>query len=294
MSQRPCQETFTLMDLVSVHALSQRLSPIGKILRSLPEWLLKEADRWAELDDAYRKRINEHRRYPVPDPWQHLLDAPAVSPNTKEVFRAAQSWLPGLKRLLHIATGYASLNTDWLEEALRAQASGDSRRRDRAWLKLVKKFARSKAIQQDPELPAEAIPWIKQSQAQIRHRPRDQRGKAEGFDPIVEIPEIKKRYPIEFTLVVCWLCFPKGNWPGLMFWSNKAITKFVFARKGQGSLGCDYIKKIRQRLGLIPVSAKSPIVWDISIKRSRTGWLEITGQKRNGDAIFQGTAEIRL
>jgi hypothetical protein len=60
-----------------------------------------------------------------PDPWQFLLDAPALSQKNMGLLRAAQSWLAGLRVLCRLSTGVATLSTDWLTKAEDAKASGD-------------------------------------------------------------------------------------------------------------------------------------------------------------------------
>lgn len=71
------------------------------------------------------------------------------------------------------------------------------------------------------------------------------------------------------------------------------MTKWLFARMGKDqtsyeSLGRERVKKARQRLGLIPVSDKSPIVWDVEIQRLINGGLKVIGYDRKRTLVFSG------
>ena len=83
----------------SLLELSKDRGLIGQVLQSCPEWMIREADKWAQQTQDYRERHEDPKRLPLPDPWQVLLDAPAVSPFDRSVFRAAQSQLPALLHL---------------------------------------------------------------------------------------------------------------------------------------------------------------------------------------------------
>src|SRR5437867_1832016 len=90
---------------------------IGQTLRPYQE-LLRAADKWAEQNVYSAEKHKDLNRLPLPDPWQFILDAPAVSTKSKEVFRAAQSQLGAVRHLIHIAEGIATLNTDWYQESV--------------------------------------------------------------------------------------------------------------------------------------------------------------------------------
>jgi len=286
-------------DRASVAVLAHNESLIGQCLRSLPEWLLCKADQWAQLKAAHQaKKATPYPTdyLPMADPWQFLLDVPAIAPETKRVFRAAQSWLFGARKLFRLGTGFATGNTDWYQEVAEAKAKGDKRREDRAQLHIAKKFVLSPLIQQDvaaqnnPALSKEVQGLLKERQAQINHREDWQRGQA--FNPILRMIEIRRLFPLEFFLVQHWLCFPESPWPGLMFWSNNAITKFWLKRRGidparRGNLGRDSIQKTRQRLGLVPVSQKHPNISDIRMNALGNGAFMVIFLARNGATISE-------
>ena len=295
--------TFALIDRASVTALARNPSPIGMLLRSVPDWMLHAADKWAGQDFDRQRQIEIPYRedyLPLPDPWQYLRDAPFIAAETKRVCRAAQSWLNGLRVLCRLATGFATLNTDWYQEVARAKAAGDNPRQESALAKLSEKFVLSQLIQQevaaqdDPGVRDEAALLLKKRQAQIAHRPKAQRSKAEASRPILQAAEIERQFCLEYHLVSSWICFPSGPWPGLMFWGNKALTKWTLARlhrdpnRFPDREGRDYLKKVRQRLELIPVSEKSPVVWDVEISPIANAGLEIAGWGRNRELVFRG------
>lgn len=116
------------MPLPSLIELSRDAGPIGQVLSGLEDWMLRAADRFGEQTwEAERKR-NNPKRLPFPDPWQYLLDAPAVSEDAKHVLRAAQSQLYGFRRLARVAVRVATYNTDWYAEAAASQAADNEQR----------------------------------------------------------------------------------------------------------------------------------------------------------------------
>ncbi len=296
------QHTFSFSDLSTVVEVARGESPIGAFLRQLPDsqWLLPAADRWAAQEADYQEKHNIPNRLPLPDPWQYLLDAPVVSPGAKAVCRSAQSWIWGLRRLCRLATGVATLKTDWLEDAEKAKANGNLQQSYRAMTKIADKLSPSPVFQKDTQEHAaesrivQQMQWyVQQRRAKIVHRPYAQRAKADSFNPKFRLTEIERDFPLEFLLVESWMCFPNGGWPGLMWWGNKAVTKWVLTRLHRNpnqfyNDGRGYIKKIRQRLGLLPVSDKSPWVWDVTVKSLTDGGFEITGWGRNGNQVFNG------
>ena len=234
----------------------------------------------------------------MPDPWQYLLDAPAISADAKKVFRAAQSSIAGLYKLSHMAEGCGTLSTDWFEENRQARIQGDTRRQKFFAEKIAGKIGLSKRIEQeiaakrDPILAEQLSGYRKTRQAQLAHRCRWQR-KSE-YEPLLKLLEIEKAYPLEYHLVESWPCFANGPLPGLMYWSNQAITKWTFTLLGTNrlkryaNLGRDTVKKTRQRLELVPVSDTSPIVWDVDCSLSTDGCIDIKGWNRKREIVFEG------
>ena len=84
-----------------------------------------------------------------------------------------------------------------------------------------------------------------------------------------------------------------------MFWSNTAMTKWLFARMGRDpskhhDLGRAHVQKTRQRLGLIPVNGKRPVIEDIRITPSSNGaGLRVMGYGRNRTFVFEGEMQRR-
>jgi hypothetical protein len=230
--------------------------------------------------------------FPIPDPWRILIDEPCVNPFQKQVFRAAQSFLVALKRLCRIAEGFATLNTDQLAELADAQEQGQTRRHKAISRKLAEKFVLSKFIRDETQAKGN-LPEIAEANAlhtarkkQLAHRSQSQR-KAVDFNPMLAMRQIEKALALETFLVESWLCFPSGAMPGLMFWRNEAITQFWQFHTGQTQFTPDTAKKTRQRLGLLPVSHKSPFVWDVEF-RKLNGVIAIAGFNRIGQTVFTG------
>lgn len=304
--QRPSElrqeKTFGYLDRASVASLAHHNSPIGRALSLLPDWMLREADRSAQWQYDYQA---EHKKpflsdyLPLPDPYSYLLSAPAVSPKLKRVLRAAQSWLFGLRHLLRMAEGFATLTSDLYQAVADARAREDSHREARALTKLQRKFILSPLVraevraQHDPKLSAEVAVLLKRRQAQISHRAHSQRDKGQPLDPILLAGALEKRFPIESYLVEAWPCFPNGPWPGLMYWHNDAITKYLaalglFNVRRYRELGREHIKKVRQRLGLLPANDRWPLVWDVTITRVSLTDFSVTCHARNRDKLFKG------
>ena len=287
----------TFPETASVMVLARDTSWIGQALRTIPEALLREADRWAEWNAAYQAK-NDLPRLPSPDPWQFLLDAPVVHQRLKEVCRAAQSQLFALGRVCGMAVGRANLHTDWFQEARKAKARGDQPAYDRAISKVADAYVRFDFVwadlraQRDPALLAQAARHQNNLRAKLVKRGR--RAEAESLKPKPEWDKIRKAFPVECYLFEHWVNFSGTDLPGLMFWSNKAVTNLLRVRvshawQSHKNLGSDHVKKTRQRLGLIPVSETSPVVSDVRARTLTNGGWELIGLKRNGKITFEGT-----
>jgi len=87
---------------------------IGQELRRCENWFLEAADKDAEWRAGYQEKHQDPNRLPFPDPWQFLLDAPAVPPNLKKVFRAAQSQLRNKPGRVHLDTNLNSYERHFL------------------------------------------------------------------------------------------------------------------------------------------------------------------------------------
>ncbi len=271
---------------------------IGQILRTNPdyEWMLPVADKRAEQNTADQKKKQDPNRLPTPDPWQILLDAPAVSDKDKKVFRAAQSQLPALRHLIHIVEGIATLNTDWHQESIKARAQGHMRKHKHANRKVTDAHVLNQRVQEhisrqnNPELLKQMERLLKRRRAQFVHR-----GKKNELERQKRWPswnEFSKHHRLEVALVEWWVRCGVNSVPGLMFWRNEAITDFLRLRFGLSStaLPPSEVKKIRQRLGLISASKNNHFVWRIYCKNDPEGNRKIYGYKRNNGPAF--SAEI--
>jgi hypothetical protein len=258
---------------------------IGQVLRPYQD-ILRAADKWAEQNADHQNQHNTPGRLPLPDPWKFLIDAPVVSHKAKAVFRAAQSQIPALSHLFHIAQGFASLNTDWYQESLNASdEKGFNHASSKiAHAQIFKETVQMAVRQQnDPKL-LEQMEYLKKSRRDhlVRH------GRKAEIQQLSQRPSWehfgqKNRLPV--LLADWWVRCGVDGTPGLMFWRNEALTEILQARLGQGNLNPQTVKKVRQQLRLIPASVKHHFVWECSVKynnQCRT----IEGYLRNGKRSF--------
>jgi hypothetical protein len=265
---------------------------IGSALKNYPEWLFRAADKWAEQNADYQKKHQDPNRLPLPDPWQFLLDAPAVLKTDKAVFRAAQSQLVALRHLIHIAEDIATLNTDWYQESIRARIRGDEAGYNHAIGKIADGHVIHARVQEDvrkqndPELLRQ-MEWLwKKRRTQLVHRGKGKQVSQPKKWPSWE--EFRNQHRLPAVLVEWWVRCGADGAPGLMFWRNEALTKFLKVHLDQSNLDSRVIKKIRQQLGLVPVGSREHFVWDVSIKTNSEGKREIKGHLRNGKQCFSG------
>jgi hypothetical protein len=264
---------------------------IGQVLGHYPEEILRAADKWADQDADYAERHEDPNRLPFPDPWQFLIDAPAVSKRDRAVFRAAQSQLAALRHLIHIAEGIATLNTDWYQESIKARAKGNQAGYNHAVRKVADGHVIHARVQEDvrkqnnPEMLKQMeLLWSKR-RAQLVHRGKGAEVKQPKPWPTWDEFRIQNRLPV--SLVEWWVRGPNDA-PGLMFFRNEALTEFLKFYLDQQNLTVAAVKKARQKLSLIPVGEKKHFVWDYSIKpNGNYCWISV-GYQRNGENAFWG------
>jgi len=265
---------------------------IGHVLRRYPEEILRAADKWAQQNADYAEKHQDPKRLPAPDPWQFLLEAPVVPVIDKSVFRAAQSQIGALRHLIHIAEGIATLNCDWHQESIKAHAKGDKAVYDHAIRKVADAHVIHARVQEDVRKENDAellkqMEWLwNKRRAQLVHR-----GKGEEVRRLKQWPswsEFSQQNKLPVALVDWWIRCGADGAPGLMFWRNEALTKFLMVHLNQSNLDSRAVKKIRQQLGLIPVGDKKHFVWEVSFEPNSTGNLQIKGFWRSGKESFCG------
>lgn len=276
----------------SLVELSRDTGLIGNILENYPQEFLRAADKWAEQNADYQTKKEDPNRLPLPDPWQFFIDAPAVPERDKSVFRAAQSQLPALRHLIHIVRGIATLNTDWYQEYVVAQASGNKTKRNHASSKIADAYVLNERIQEDmrkqndPEILKQMERLLKKRRAQLIHH--GDRAKIEQLKRLPSWNEFRKQNKLPVILVEWWVRSGVNGAPGLMFFRNEALMKFLTIHLDQSNLDPQAVKKTRQQLGLIPVGDKKHFVWDFSIIADKDGNHKIEGYRRNGKPCFSG------
>lgn len=282
-----------LTETVSVVALAHRPGLIGQILRTLRGWMLAAADRWAEQTLAYEQKRDIPNRLSLPNPWSFLRSSPAVPSNVKAVCRAAESQLWAWRRISRMRMGFATLHEDLHERAMRAKAQGNEREYARA----IGQFANRVVIYapaqhvvrtstEDPEILRQMENNLKKRRAQLVHRGQGTDARQpRPWPPWVEFASSNK---LPVALVAWWVSFPEGlvlrppsggkpglllqpGTPGLMFFRNEALTKFLKFATDNANLTPATVKKARQRLKLVPVGDHTHLVWDVSIIRRADG-----------------------
>jgi hypothetical protein len=299
-------ENSELAAMYSVVALAQDEGYIGQALREVPAWILREADRWAEWNADYETKHEKPDRLGLPDPWQFLLKSPAVRSCVKEVCRAAQSTLWAWHRVGRMRMGFATLNTDFHEAAMKAKAEGNEAEYNR----LITKFADMavlyarvqadvRANAKNPEIVRQMERCLKKRQAQLIHR--GERKNARQSKQWQTWADFARRNRLVAVLVSWWIKLPKEivvkvpdfkipgksglmlesqRIPGLMFFRNDALTEFLKFALQNKALTPAAVKKTRQQLGLIPVGKKNHPIWYVSFKQRRDGDLEMNQQPR--------------
>ena len=285
VNQSPQHYCFNLVEL------AKDKGTIGQELRRCPNWFLQAADKDAAWKTDYQRKHQDPNRLPFPDPWQFLLDAPAVSPNLKTVFRAAQSQLKALLRLSRIAHGEATLNTDWLTKMEKA-------RNTREFMHAANKVAAARAkydlfntLIQSRDVDPQFRQWGQQ-RIEKSQKERRKRGKGKNFKPLPRGSEVRNEHKLMCALIDWWVRGPNDA-PGLMFFRNEALTEFLMIYLHNKNLSPSAVKKDRQRLGLIPASNKNHFVWNYSIKATDRENLKSIGRQRNGKNAFSGCLQAK-
>ena len=277
MKPAPNEPSQTSMDLRAANPdlfpspleLSRDKGPIGKLLRRIPERILKEAGRW-------------------PDPWGFLRGVPGVSSTDSTVFESAASANNGWLRLTHMAKGTATLNTDWDAELRQAVANGNQAMLEHATRKCFAAMWRYELFRADVPSEDERIQdEFRQRGVEARRQlvKRGRRAEAERGIPLPGNAELRQ-FRLEFMLVEWWVRCGESGVPGLMFWGNAAITEALRNLLNRPQLTPAAVKRARRNLGLVPASEKTPFVWRVNVWRRNEREWKILGKQRNGSEAF--------
>jgi hypothetical protein len=269
---------------------------IGDILRKhVDDWIWRAADKSAEQDTDYQRKHDDPNRLPLPNPWHFLLGLRDVPESVRAVFRAAQSQLVAIRHLGRMRMGIAKLATDWRREQIRALATGDTLRANHAAKNIANGLWQFEPVvnmlqsdmKESLELLNSARVWRKRRRAQLVHRGEWEGSRTKQWPSYSGFRDQNK---LPTLLVEWWVRQGVNGAPGLMFWRNEAMAQFfqLGFRQTQSHLPPAEVKKVRQRLGLIPVSKDDHFVWSIRIDEDAEGSRTITGLQRNGDLAFSG------
>jgi hypothetical protein len=189
--------------------------------------------------------------------------------------------------------GFATLNDDPHERAIKAKLMGDEAGYARGMARFVSLSVLYAPVQADVRAHASNAEVIRQMELYLKERwkqliHRGQGSSARRPPPWPTWREFASAHKLAYVLVSWWVCVPptavlkapgvgKGclvlqpGTPGLMFFRNEALTKFLQFALGQENLTPAEVKKVRQRLKLIPVGDRRHLVWDVSVKRRNDG-----------------------
>ena len=280
----------------SIIELAHDRGLIGDVLRKCPEWIWRAADKSAEQDADYLVRHNDPDRLPLPDPWRFLLGLRDVSEWDQFVFRAAQSQLVAFRHLGRMRMGIASLDTDWQQEAIHPRTTGNAVQANHASNKVANGLWQFEKVlealhdhtKDRPKLLDNARRWQEQRRRQLVHH-----GEWDDSQTTKRWPsysEFRDQNKVPVLLCEWWVRQGVNGTPGFMFWRNEATTDFLQLWSGlpPTALPPADIMKIRQRLGLVPVSKDNHFVWNIRVNSNADGTRTIEGIQRNGAFAFSG------
>ena len=246
-----------------VQTLDQDKGFIGQILRRLDSWILVEADRWD-------------------DPWKFLLGVRGVSKSDRDVFAAAQSQRIAAVRVVDLLASWGTVRGNPREAVIRAMAGGNKNKISKATAKFVRAMWKTQSqdirINLDKTEPssrgradAERLLEVETKQLVRRH------GSAWRDATTSEITNNDVIYnKLAVLLVRWWMRCGSGGSPGLMFFSNKALTELFSILLNDDKLEMNRVEQTRYRLGLKPSSNKTPLI---------TG---VIANDTEGKIIFQG------
>jgi hypothetical protein len=306
MTAQRSSEKSELAEMSSVVALARDEGYIGQVLREFPDWILREADRSAAWNLDCDEKHGKPNRLPLPDPWQFLLEVRKVRSCVKDVCRAAQSQLWAWRRIGRMRMGFATLHTDYYEAAIKAKAEGNEAEYNRLIAKFADKAVLYAPVQEDmrlnaknPEIVRQMERSLERRQAQLVHR--GEKENARQSKQWQTWPEFAMANKLAAALVSWWVKLPEEiivelpdssiqgksglklmskSIPGLMFFRNDALTTFLSFALNQTNLTPQTVKKVRQRLRLIPAGKKNHPIWYVSFKQRSDGDWEMNQQPR--------------
>lgn len=268
---------------------------IGQILRYY-DFALHAADKWAEENAENQEKQRDNHRLPFPDTWQYLIEAPVTSPVHTKVFRAAQSQLPALRHLSHMLQGFASLNKDWYQTGLMARKTGNKLLYNKAMGKVAAAIVLYEPVWQDVvrhgnvTVSLDAKRRLELRRKQLIHRGLGNQAREPRKFPTWT--EFRKAHRLPTALAFYWVRIGDTGLPGLMFWRNEALAKFLTFWTGQSDNPAG-VKKIRQNLGLILVESRNHPVWDVELEPLVKKVCRIKILQRNGETLFHGQLRFK-
>lgn len=243
----------TVLELASGHGL------IGSILRGIPEELLRDANR-------------------CPNPWEDLASMRLMQPSHRHVFRACASVLPAAVSMAESVYSRGDL----IERVKRATTAVEREALNRKlfpgmWREGAA-LLRAKAAQAGPEVLAQ----FEEHEAKLVKMIAKKRGKraaaVRSDKPTAE--RLRRKWPVQYLMVTCWLRLGNLGDPGLMFFSDRALADLFFYLDWSGFDICaddfdsEQIEQLRRRLGLRKANEKFPLVTGARIN-DETGTIEI-------------------
>jgi hypothetical protein len=111
-------------------------------------------------------------------------------------------------------------------------------------------------------------------------------------EPLAPVNEATP-FELAAMLVDWWVRCGNCPLPGLMFFGSKALWVLLSSLSVVGrDSKLDGVKKLRQQLGLIPVSEVTPFVWSVMLKRKGEMEWDISGEQRDGKQAFSLSGRV--
>ena len=236
-----------------------------------------------------RSHANSPEQLPGPNPWEFLLSIESIPRQLRNIFLAAQSRIYAFRHLCGIPILRATRKTDWNQKLVEAYKAQNSAAFDKAMAKVADGMLLSGMA--TPSRAVSCDPFEILLKERRRHLVK--RGKSKLIKSVAPEASLDAiRHFAEYKLIETWVCFYHYELPGLMFWSNRAITAYLLTRlhanaSNYGNRGLDFVKTMRQEIGLVPADDKKPIISKANFTHCSDG-TEVKLYARNSKVLFRG------